>query len=199
MDTVNWALTTGCTNLGGGCESCPSLWEYREKQMDYTIKMHRRQLPFPLSVSRPTNFTVSLGSDLFHEGVTDEFIRQAFSIMNECPEHKFEVSTKRIERALELSDDLAFAENIALGTTVESDDKKWRIEVLRQIPSYIRYVSFMPLLGPVNDLILTGIHCAGISAEEWGYHRPCKDEWIENIERQCENQGVKITSSYCVY
>lgn len=199
METVNWQLTTGCTSLGGGCESCPSLWEYRKKSMNYTLVMHRAQLAVPLMNNYPKSYTVCLGSDLFHEGVTDEFIRQTFNVMNECPEHKFEVSTKRIERALVLSGSLEWTDNIVFGTTVESDDKKWRIKLLRQIPSQNRHISFLPLLGPIRDLELMGIHSAGVGAEEWGYHRPCEDEWITDIERQCENQGVKLTEGSHIY
>jgi len=199
METINWPLTTGCTNLGGGCDSCPSLWEYRAQGKNYDITMHREMMPVPSSLSVPTNFTVCLGSDLFHEGVTDEFIRQAFSIMNQCPKHTFEVSTKRIERALSLSNHLTWTKNITFGTTVESDDKKWRINLLSQIPSYNRHISFLPLLGPIKDLELGGIHSAGVGAEEWGHHRPCFNKWIADVERQCENQGVKLTEGSHIY
>ena len=175
------------------------MWEYRRKGWNYDIVTHPNKFTQPLMEAIPTNYTVSFGSDLFHEGVPNEFIQQAFAVMNECNHHKFEISTKRIERALILSDDLEWTENIIFGTTVEEDSKKWRIEVLRKIPAHTLYLSFIPLLGPVYDMILTGIHCAGVSAEAWGHIRPCDDKWIEDIERQCENQGVKMTAGSLLY
>lgn len=199
METINWPLTTGCTNLGDGCESCPSMWEYREKGWDYNIQTHPAALSQPLHRKIPAGFTVSLGSDLFHEDVPDDFIREAFSVMNETERHCYEIATKRIERAERMAGELNWSRNIALGTTVENAESKWRIKHLQAIPAGIKFISFLPLLGDVGKLNLDGINGLVAGAEEWGLKRPCSEEWIEGINRQAREKGIVIFKDFNIY
>ena len=199
METLNWEITTGCTNLGGGCESCPALLEYREKGWDYTIKMHPERLLEPINIVVFRNFAVSLGSDLFHDGVTSDFIKEVFDVMNQANQHTFEIVTKRPGRVAGMKSDLPWPPNIAMGVAVEEAEYKWRVDVLRTIPAKTRFVSFVPLLGPVGKINLKGIHRVGVRPETWGLKRNCKDEWIREIDEQCFNQGVVMTSEYYVY
>lgn len=199
METLTWPVTTGCENIGGGCESCPSLWEYRGKGWDYTIKEHPENLYVPMFVSTPAVFAVAFGSDLFHKDVSTAFIKKVFKIMNHEQRHGFEVMTKRSERLLELSGDLDFTQNIFVGVTVEDSAAKSRVKDLQGVPSPNRYISFLPLLGPVGEIDLDGISAAVIKAEDWGLKRPCNPAWIEAIKGQCFEQGVKVLGDYYLY
>lgn len=199
METVNWALASGCTNLGGGCESCPSLWEYKDNGWDYSLKTHPAVLSQPGNNPEPTVYTVALGSDLFHEAVPDEFIRDAFKAMNENYHHYFEIATKRAERMESLGASLNWTGNIAAGVTVEDEDAKWRIDHLRRTPAFTRFVSFLPLLGEVGSLNLEGIHMAVVGAEEWGLKRPCQEVWVQGINKRCESQGVELLNKIRTY
>lgn len=78
--------------------------------------------------------------------------------MAKARENIFLVCTKRIERLLKLADRLPWADNIWLGVTVERADYIYRIDLLRQIPAHTRFLSCEPLLGPLLDLNLEGIH-----------------------------------------
>lgn len=199
MDSVNWPLTTGCENIGGGCKSCPSLWEYREKGLDYNPIFHTKRIGDPYHNQYPTLYTVSLGSDLFHSNIPDEFITAVFRVMNYTPRHTFEIATKRIERLKDMASGLKFTQNIAVGVTVEESKYKWRIDFLQEIPAATRYVSFLPLLGPVGKLDLHGIRTVTIGPEDWGLHRPCKSEWIDDIKKQCSEQNVDWITDYHIY
>lgn len=199
METLNWPVTSGCTNIGGGCESCPSLWEYREKGWDYSVKMHKAALPQPLQEAKPKIYTVALGSDLFHGDVSREFIGRAFEVMNECRHHFFEIATKRPERAERIGKSVWWSDNIALGVTVEDAKAKWRINNLRATPAVWRFVSFLPLLGKVGKLNLDTIHAATIGAEDWGLKRPCQGAWVEGIKKQCIDQGVELSNHFRFY
>lgn len=199
METINWPIVSGCTNLGGGCESCPSLWEYREKGWDYSLRMHEAALCQPVWNKEPTVYTVGLGSDLFHEDVSREFIDKAFWIMNECRHHFFEIATKRPERAERIGNQVYWTDNIALGVTVEDAKAKWRIYNLRATPAKIRFISFLPLLGDVGKLDLDTIQAATIGAEEWGLKRPCKEAWVKGIKKQCSEQGVELLNQVRFY
>ena len=198
METINWEITTGCDSLGGACESCPSLLEYRDKGWDYTIKTHEKVLQLPYDTAEPTIFTVSLGSDLFHDKVPDEFIKRAFDVMNGTPRHVYEITTKRVERMALLGGVLRWTPNILAGTVVESDKEKWRIDFLRNLPTENLCVTFI-LGGDVGKVDLSRIKVVAVLEEQWGLKRPCEPEWIENILRQCHEQGVQVTSNYNMY
>lgn len=199
METINWPVVSGCTNLGGGCESCPSLWEYEDKGWDYSLKMHPGALIYPKVNPDPTIYTVGLGSDLFHEDVSDEFIRYVFDTMNECRWHFFEIATKRIQRAERLAPSLTWSENISLGVTVEKSEFKWRVTHLQNIPAASRFISFLPLLGSVGKINLEGIQAATVGAEDWGLKRPCKEGWVKGINKQCIDQGVELSNQVRTY
>jgi protein gp37 len=199
VETLNWPVTTGCENIGGGCESCPSLWEYKRNGWDYSIKEQDGNLYVPSFVFSPSIFTVSLGSDLFHKDVSKGFIRKVFGIMNREQRHIFEVLTKRSERIFEFYWDLNFTENIFVGVTVEEMSFKSRIKDMQKVRSENRYVSFLPLLGPVGELDLDGIKVATAGPEDWELKRPCNPTWIEDIKGQCVDQGVDWFDSFYIY
>jgi protein gp37 len=54
-------------------------------------------------------------SDLFHEDVPDEYIRQFFQVMQKAGHHTFQVLTKRAERLAELAPRLPWPENVWMG------------------------------------------------------------------------------------
>lgn len=165
----------------------------------YEVKWHENHLDIPKLYSNPHVFAVSLGSDLFHEAVPFEFIQRAFEVMNDTPRHLYEICTKRAERLGKLAQRLVWSSNISIGVTVESAKEKWRIDHLKNVPASYRYISMVPLLGDVGELDLEGIDGLGFAPEEWGLKRPCKQEWIDSIVRQCEEQGVTLLSGIDEY
>lgn len=73
-----------------------------------TVRQHRalgalapeRILTEPLRRRKPTRYFVNSMSDLFHESVPDEWIDRVFAVMALCPQHTFQVLTKRSARML---------------------------------------------------------------------------------------------------
>ncbi len=186
----NWDVVTGCERLTPGCDSCPSFWEYKQKDWDFNAKFHSEKVKDPLKNPTPTKYTVALGSDLFHEAVTKENIKFIFDTMSLAHWHWFEICTKRPERMFCVSKDLEWGQNISLAVSVESQEYKWRIEYLRQSPAVIKCISMVPLLGPMGKLDLTGIAIVGVQAETWGLKRKMEPNWSDDIKLQCEEQGV---------
>lgn len=199
MNILNWQVTSGCESLGGGCVSCPSLIHYKDNKLDYSIKEHRERLAEPFLTTQPSCFLVSLGSDLFHKSVSDDFIRHAFEVMNKCSEHYFEIATKRPHRVVVMSPYLTWSKNIMIGTTVETEDYKYRIDILRQVPTENRFISFAPLLGDVGEVDLSGIKMAGGCREDWELRRPFDPEWLANIRRQCLDQDIQWINTHAIY
>ncbi len=130
-------------------------------------------------------------SDLFHEGVEEDFIRRVFAVMEECPQHTFQVLTKRPERALELAPRLPWPKNVWMGTSVESEDYIWRVRTLAKIrKAAVRFLSCEPLLGPLRRLPLTGINWVIVGGESGPGARPMREEWAAQIRDQCEEREV---------
>lgn len=89
----------------------------------------------PLSWTLPRVIFVNSMSDLFHEDVPDDFVRGVFDVMARCPQHTFQILTKRPERASDLSPRLRWAEHIWMGTSVENAAVTFRVKHLR--PDFI--------------------------------------------------------------
>ena len=79
---------------------------------------------------------------------------------------------------------------------LEEGKYKWRIDCLRNVDT-TRMISFGPMTGAMGKLDLSGIHQAGVVVEHWGPNpRPIKAEWIDEIHKQCEEQGVTILNKH---
>ena len=198
MNVKNWPVVTGCERLSPGCDNCPTYWEYEEKGWDYHPKSHMEAINAPLENKEPTTYMVASGSDLFHESVRFEFLQHVFDVMREASWHNFEVITKRIERMEALSNrGLLWPINAVAGITVEDARFTWRIDRLRGINAR-RMVSFGPMVGEMGELNMKDIDIAGVVIEQWGKPRPVKSEWVTDIHKQCEEQGVEIVNNYWV-
>lgn len=55
----------------------------------------------PMDRKKPTTYFVNSMGDLFADGVPDEWIDKVFAVMAICPQHTFQLLTKRPERARE--------------------------------------------------------------------------------------------------
>ena len=124
-------------------------------------------------------------SDLFHEDIPLDYIKEVFGVMNRCSHHVFQVLTKRSKRMLDISSDLIFTNNIWLGVTVEDNNNLFRIDDLLKMKSKIKFVSFEPLLSDLSDLDTHGIDWAIVGGESGPAARPIKEEWVLNIKDKC--------------
>jgi len=129
-------------------------------------------------------------SDLFHERVPIDFIKQVFVSMQEAPRHTFQVLTKRPERVVELADDLPWAENIWMGVSIENRRFVHRADLLREVPAAVRFISAEPLLGPLEGLDLREIHWLIAGGESGPRHRRVDEEWILQLRDRCLADGV---------
>lgn len=126
----------------------------------------------PRKWRQPRVIFVNSMSDLFHKDVPLWFIQRVFDTMNACPQHTFQLLTKRPKRALELASELTWSENIWMGTSVEDAKVIERIDYLRVIPTHVRFLSLEPLLGPLHNMDLMGIHWVIAGGESGPGARP---------------------------
>ncbi|WP_415878400.1 DUF5131 family protein [Methylomonas sp. TEB] len=196
-----WDSISGCTKISAGCKHC-----YAERMTEWHLKKgtskyqagfhkvvcHERELRVPLKRKTPQTYFVNSMADTFHKDVPLEFIQKLYKVMNDCPQHTFQVLTKRSDRMLETVTSLNYSENIWLGVSVEREDCVYRIEHLQQTPARIKFVMFEPLVGPVGTLDLTGIDWTIVGGESGDGWRKMEIDWVREIRDQCLSAGVKF-------
>lgn len=195
---ATWNPVTGCSKVSAGCRNCyAERLALRLKAMGNTryrngfgITLHHDLLDLPKRWRKPRRVFVNSMSDLFHEQVPLEFIRLVFATMEACPQHTFQVLTKRSKRLRELASVLPWPRNVWVGVTVENSSVIYRINDLRGVPAAVRFLSCEPLLGPLSNLPLDGIHWVIVGGESGPGARPMKIEWLRSVFQQCRKSQV---------
>jgi protein gp37 len=147
-------------------------------------------LDLPLRWRSKRTIFVNSMSDLFHKDVPLEYIQRVFLVMDRAQQHTFQVLTKRSERLAEVAGNLVWPENVWMGVSVESQEYVHRIHDLVTVPAKVRFLSIEPLIGPVENLPLAGIHWVIVGGESGHKARPMELEWARNIRNQCLAQNV---------
>jgi protein gp37 len=156
----------------------------------FKVTLQPAALDAPLRWRKSRMIFVNSMSDLFHEDVGLAFTRRVFDVMNRCPQHTFQVLTKRPETAAELAPSLSWTSNIWLGTSIENAQVLHRVASLRAVPSHLRFLSVEPLLGQIPRLPLGGIDWVIVGGESGPHAREMKAEWVRQIRDQCLRKGV---------
>lgn len=79
---------------------------------------------------------------------------------------------------------------LRLGVTCESSAVKHRIDALRGLQAGIKFLSCEPLIEALGEIDLTGIDWVIVGGESGPKARPMKEEWVLQIQTQCEKQGA---------
>jgi protein gp37 len=217
---ASWNPIAGCTKVGAGCENCYALrdsWRIAhaprhparydgvvekvngEVQWTNTVNLDREALEQPLHWRKPRRVFVCSMSDLFHWLVPDAFVWEAWDVMSRCPQHTFQVLTKRAERMRELVNRFArqtpgLLDNMWLGVTAEN--QRWlerRVPWLEVTRAAVRFLSVEPMLGPVNMTEhLADMDWVILGAESGAHRRPCRTWWMVDAVYQCRDAGVPV-------
>ncbi|MCY4644479.1 MAG: phage Gp37/Gp68 family protein [Bacteriovoracales bacterium] len=195
---ATWNPLTGCNKISRGCKNCyaerMSNRLYKMGQYNYRnafrLTIHDHALSIPLKWKKPRVIFVNSMSDLFHKDVPLSFIKKVFEIMNECPQHQFQILTKRAKRLEEVSDKVIWTNNIWMGVSVEDKNYKNRIDHLLNTKAQVKFLSLEPLIGPLSRLKLKGIDWVIVGGESGPNARPMKSGWVTNIKNQCVKKGV---------
>ncbi len=201
---VTWNPIVGCSLASPGCTNCYAM-RFAGTRLGHVPKydgltqtaklgpvwtgklaFDEKALLAPLGWKRPRMVFVNSMGDLFHDGVPDAWIDRVFAVMALCPQHTFQVLTKRSgrmrdycqlrfetewgsEMLCEAIEDLdqfnsdaggdhdAPLPNVWLGVSVEDQQRAHeRIPDLDATPAAVRWISAEPLIGPV-DLMMPGV------------------------------------------
>lgn len=156
----------------------------------FRLTLQPHALELPLRWKKPQRIFVNSMSDLFHEDVPLEYIRQVFDVMRRAHWHQFQVLTKRADRLAALAPGLSWAPNIWMGVSIENAAYTHRIDDLRSTGAAVKFLSIEPLLGSVGPMNLYGIDWVIVGGESGPGARPMTRQWVIEIRRQCRAAGV---------
>jgi protein gp37 len=195
---MTWNPTTGCSKISTGCKFCyAEIMSKRLKAMgvekykdNFKVRTHEDALKIPYTWKHSKVVFVNSMSDLFHKEIPLEFIQKVFKVMNDNPQHVFQVLTKRSERLLELHTELKWTHNIWMGVSVENAKEKHRIDDLRQINARVKFLSLEPLLAHLGEINLENIDWVIVGGESGHKPRPMDADWVLDIQEQCKEKSV---------
>jgi len=202
---ATWNPVRGCTKISPGCKHCYAE-TFAERfrgvkghpyEQGFDLRLVPSKLGEPLRWRTPKMIFVNSMSDLFHDGVPDDYIVAVAKVMVAAKWHTYQVLTKRSERLRELlSSKLAFAageRHIWWGVSVE--DKKYglpRMGDLRGSSAAVRFLSVEPLLEDLGEIDLRGIDWVIVGGESGAGARPMRKEWVLSLRDQCQLAGVRF-------
>ncbi len=200
---ATWNPVRGCVKISPGCKHCYAE-TFAERfrgvkghpyEQGFDLRLVPEKLFDPFLWRSPKLVFVNSMSDLFQDGVPDDYIEIVGRVMAKAEWHTYQVLTKRAERLRELlSGKLRFAtsqENVWWGVSVE--DRKYglpRIDELRAAPASVRFLSIEPLLEDLGEFELSGINWVIVGGESGPGARPMKKEWVISVRDQCLAAGV---------
>ena len=198
---TTWNPVTGCDEISPGCDNCYAArmtvrlqaMGVRNYRNGFKITTHEHMLDRPLRWRKPQHVFVNSMSDLFHPGVSFEFISRVFDVMRRAAQHRFQVLTKRPKTMAHYVSSHATGivpDNVWMGTSVESPDYLWRIDALRRVPAKVRFLSLEPLLEDLGKFDLKGIHWVIVGGESGPGARPMEEDWVLNIKQRCDDADV---------
>lgn len=195
---ITWNPVTGCTKISPGCKNCYAermskrlramgIEKYRD---GFSVATHHSSLGEPLRWKKPRLVFVNSMSDLFHESTPSDFIKAVFDVMNRAPQHTFQILTKRPARAVALEEKLNWTPNVWLGTSIESEEWLFRVNLLGKTGARTKFLSLEPLLGPLPNLDMNGIDWVIVGGESGPGARYMSPDWVREIRDACVNNGT---------
>ncbi len=200
---ATWNPVRGCTKISPGCKHCYAM-TFAERfrgvkghpyEQGFDLRLVPEKLGEPLKWRDPKMIFVNSMSDLFQKDVPIAFVRRVADVMMTASWHTFQVLTKRADRMRTLLShdlqDVANRPHVWWGVSVENRKHGIpRIELLRDTPAAVRFLSVEPLLEDLGRLDLEGIHWVIVGGESGRHARAMKPEWALSVRDQCIAAGI---------
>lgn len=176
---ATWNPVRGCERVSDGCRNCYAEvlaarhsyeggWGHEiakyvkrpdgtmEARWTGVIEVPNHAMKTPLKWREPRRVFVNSMSDLFHDRVPFSVVDNVFDVIERCPQHTFQILTKRPTRMLVYEQRAAnlgrpMLPNVWRGVSAEDQETfDERVEILCEVPSAVRFVSAEPLLGWID-------------------------------------------------
>ena len=218
---IEWADQTlnpqvGCTRKGSPCINCyAQIMAFRQGEMhrkrndrpqyvgvakhtaagwNWTGKINFKPSVLDKAVKRrvPTLYFFGSMTDTWHEKVPLSRIEHCFAVFAKCPQHVFQVLTKRAERLDADGMDIEWPENVWQGVSVGDRNALHYIDHLRNSPAKVKFISAEPLVEDLGEVDLSGIDWIIVGGESGSSPRPMQKAWAEKLISQALDQGVAV-------
>ena len=200
---ATWNPVRGCTKVSPGCKHCYAE-TFAERfrgvpghpfEFGFDLRLVPEKLADPIRWNIPRRIFVNSMSDLFHEGVSDEFIEKICRVMLAANWHTYQILTKRAERMSRLLrgklKHAARVDHIWWGVSVENRSHGLpRIDHLRRAQPSVAFLSIEPLLEDLGTFNLDGISWVIVGGESGRGARPIQPAWVRSIRAQCRSAKV---------
>jgi len=203
-----WNPITGCTEVSEGCKNCYAksmagrlkAMGVKKYKNEFDVTLHHDEIDKPLHWKKPCKIFVCSMGDFFHSDVPPEFIDELLEVMGTCPQHTFQILTKRPENIYDKLYKVTkefplrylggndYVENVWIGTTIESSHHLKRSKWLRGFPASVKFLSIEPMLSDI-DLVSHKTHLdvdwviAG--CESGANRRHANIDWFRSLRDQC--------------
>ena len=196
---ATWNPSAGCSKISSGCKNCyAETMAIRLKAMKvvgyengFEFNTVPSRLHEPLKKKKPTVYFVNSMSDIFHENMPIEYLNKIFEVIEQTPQHTYQILTKRADKMLDFLSKREIPKNIWLGVTVENQKEGLpRIDKLRDLKASVLFLSVEPLLEDLGKINLKNINWVIVGGESGNRARPMEKEWVVNIKQQCEKEDI---------
>ena len=208
---IAWADSTynpwwGCSKVGPGCDHCyaealdkrtgGNHWGIRSAPRAMSEDNWRKPRRWQKKAEKdgqPRKVFCGSMCDWTDKNAPEGQRERLWELIRETPMLHWQLLTKRAPNIVKcLPDDWDSGyQNVMLGVTVENRKHGLRrLDVLREIPAKVRFLSIEPLLENLGDLDLSGIHWVIVGGESGHHARFMEAGWVERIQDQCDEQGV---------
>jgi protein gp37 len=195
---ATWNPVRGCTKISPGCAHCYAE-TFAERfrgvpghpyEQGFDLRLIPGKLSEPLRWAAPKTIFVNSMSDLFQKDVPDAYVERVAQVMQLANWHTYQVLTKRGDRLRDmLRTRLAFAsslDHVWWGVSVENRRHGVpRIDMLREAPAAVRFLSVEPLLEDLGKIDLEGIHWVIVGGESGAGARKMEAGWVASLREQC--------------
>ena len=197
----------GCVKVSDGCKNCYaetltknrmglSLWGKNGRRQVTTDANWKKPLQWNKEAEkngeRTRVFCASL-CDVFEDHPTANATRpRLWELIRKCQWLDWQLLTKRPER-IEANLPADWGNgwgNVWLGTSIEDMRVAYRADILRKIPATVKFISYEPALGPLNDLDLTGLDWVLYGGESGSGYRHEDKQWARDMKAKCEAIGT---------
>lgn len=211
---ISWAHHSfngwmGCIEYSAGCENCyarelvtgrmgkPELWGPAKTSTRQVTTQQNWNGPLKWERAAIANgeryrvFAFSLADWAENHPIAHQVRPRLWSLIKLTPHLDWLLLTKRAELMAEYlpADWGPGYPNVWLGTSIEDMKVADRADQLRRIPAAVRWISYEPNLGPLDDLDLDGIDWVVDGAESGGNRRPHNLAWSRSMRDRCAADG----------